>query len=44
MVSIYKRKKRRGRTNLLQEPMLLLYGVVTGVLLLAVLIRIVSFI
>lgn len=44
MVSINWRKRRRGRTNFLREPMLLLYGLVTGVLVLAVLIRIVSFI
>ena len=42
MVSINWRGRRRGRTNFLREPMLLLYGIVTGVLFLAVLIRIVS--
>ena len=43
MVSINWRRRKRGRTHFLREPMLLLYGLVTGALFVAVLIRIVSF-
>lgn len=43
MVSIDWRARRRGKTNFLREPMLLVYGLVTGVLFVAVVIRLVSF-
>lgn len=43
MVSMNWRGRKRGKTNLLREPMLLVYGLVSGVLFLAVVIRLVSF-
>ena len=43
MASINWRGRSRGKTNLLREPMLLVYGLVTGVMFLAVVIRIASF-